>query len=464
MAPPFMTRPNEALATHYTRYGHNSSFLPLEDGRILQICLGGAFCHSDDGGLTWSEPGGENIPDANGALFQCQFRDTNGNPVGGAECSLVRLSEKNAIGLAARVPDVLEKQTYATLPLKGRLVMLFWRSDDNGRTWQPPVRMSAPGCSTGGYQDTFLRTSSGRIVLSVFHGVGVQTSVWGDAHAEPLAGKLLNNRQWVTGAGHYFDPGFTTVYVLYSDDDGRTWQRNHDGDLAILLDWNAMFSICNECSITEVKPGRLLIMMRNHLGRLFQAWSNDNGETWTRPQPTVLASPTCPVQIRTLPNGHLLVVWNQETEDEIRRGLARTRVSTAISRDGGRVWEFFQNLVSYNDVTRVEPGPIRVVRPEETYMPAGQPAMVRDPAYIQAVTANHRASYPSCLVLKDRVIVTHTYLEYEEHETEARIKIPGKKTGGPSQVQRVLPLTWFYGGKQPADNPFLREAYEPAKP
>ena len=28
----------------------------------------------------------------------------------------------------------------------------------------------------------------------------------------------------------------------------------------------------------------------------------------------------------------------------------------------------------------------------------------------------------------------------------------------------ILPYKWFYGGKEPADNPFLREAYEPAKP
>ena len=32
------------------------------------------------------------------------------------------------------------------------------------------------------------------------------------------------------------------------------------------------------------------------------------------------------------------------------------------------------------------------------------------------------------------------------------------------QKQKVLPLKWFYGGKEPADNPFLKEAYEPAKP
>src|SRR5690606_3803449 len=112
--------------------------------------------------------------------------------------------------------------------------------------------------------------------------------------------------------------------------------------------------------------------------------------------------------------------------------LARTRVSTAISRDGGRVWEFFQNLISYNEVTRVEPGPIHLVRPEETYMPAGQPPLPRDASYISSDDVNYRASYPSCLVLEDRVIVTHTFTEYLEHPTQATMT-HHKMTGGPNQ-------------------------------
>ncbi len=46
----FMTRPEEALAINETPYGHNSSFVELDDGRILQICVGGGLCYSEDGG------------------------------------------------------------------------------------------------------------------------------------------------------------------------------------------------------------------------------------------------------------------------------------------------------------------------------------------------------------------------------------------------------------------------------
>ena len=164
----------------------------------------------------------------------------------------------------------------------------------------------------------------------------------------PAVGKLLNG-QWISTGAHFHDPHFCAVYACYSDDEGRTWQRNQDGDLIILLDWSSSYSYVVEPSVAEVSPGHLLMMMRTGLGRLYQAWSYDNGETWTRPQPTSLASSTAPAQIRSIPStGHLLVVWNQENEEEVKQGFNRTRLSSAISRNDGSVWEFFQNIESSN--------------------------------------------------------------------------------------------------------------------
>ena len=450
-----MTLPELAISIQARPYGHNSSFLELEDGRILH-CGHRVREWSEDGGLTWSQTWHEDE----------WMVDTNGDAVGDSETSLVKLSGRHEIGLTGRCSDEPSDTEYA-MPARGHHFK-FWRSTDGGETWQPPVRMSPPGLPTAGLQDTFLRTSSGRLVLPVFISIGQSSGP--DDRTKPMSGKLVRN-QFVGTAGHFFDPRFSCNYALYSDDEGRTWQMNQDGALIILQDWNAIFSYSNEASVTEVKPGRLLMMMRNGLGRLFQAWSNDNGETWTRPQPTVLASSTCPPQIRTLPNGHLLCVWNQESEEEIRAGYIRTRVSTAISRDGGRVWEFFQNVQSIHETTRVEPGPIRPTRPEEAYFPAGQSAPERDTRYVDHCDGHVRASYPSCLVLKDRVFITHTTSgEHEEHPTLARLQYEGTGEKHPEtgnfmgQSLKILPLKWFYGGKEPADNPFLKEAYEPAKP
>ena len=453
-----MTRPEEAMAILETNYNHSSSFVQLDDGRILQVVLGAGFVTSEDGGLSWSELQAPDHVDPIGGPHKCSCHDTNGDPVYGCECSLVKLSGKNSIGLAARRTEVPSGVTYGT----GRTVhyLSFWRSDDNGKTWSPPVRMSPPGLSTVAYQDIFLRTHSGRIILPVCASLG-QSNGLNDS-PEPMSGRLYNN-QWVSSAGHFFDARFSTVYFLYSDDEGRTWKKNTDGELIILLDRNAVYSYCNESSVTEVAPGRLLVFMRNGLGRIFQAWSNDNGETWTRPQPTGLASSTCPAQIRTLPNGHLLCVWNQESEDEIKQGFNRTRVSAAISRNGGSVWEFFQNIASIHETTRVEPGSIRPVRPEEMYLEPGQPALERNAEFIQTTSYNWKGSYPSVLVMKDRVLVTHTHTTFDEHPSKGML-INSQKSGGHNQKLKVLPLSWFYGGREPADNPFLKTAYEPAKP
>jgi hypothetical protein len=252
--------------------------------------------------------------------------------------------------------------------------------------------------------------------------------------------------------------------TAYSDDDGRTWKLNRDGGLYILLDWSGVISSVYEPSVTEVAPGRLLMMLRNGLGRLFQTWSDDNGETWTRPEPTSLAASTAPAQIRRLPTGHLLVVWNQESEEEIRRGLSRTRLSAAISRNGGSVWEFFQNVESQHEALRVPAPPIRPVRPAQIYAAPGQP--VPEPAEDAAFDSASlgRWSYPSVLVLKDRVFIAHTFNTWEADSGKAVMERGGPQ--GSNQKLKILPLKWFYGGKQPAENPALQrfQQYQPAIP
>ena len=450
-----MTLPELMIAVHDTSCGHSSTFVELDDGRVLHHA--GYWCnHSEDGGVTWSK-------------LEGRVKDINGDDVGGAECSLVRLSEKQSIGLAARLRDEPVDASWP-LPPNG-CHFKFWCSNDNGLTWQPPVRMSAPGTSTAGYQDTFLRTGSGRIVLPVFNCIGQKRNrkdstlpFWFTGHQHSsIAGKLVNNKFLPTG-GHFFDARFTCVYFLYSDDDGRTWQRNEDAELVPHLDWNTASSYCNETSVTEVSPGRLLAMMRNGLGRLLQAWSNDNGQTWTQPQPTCLAADTTPAQIRTLPNGHLLCVWNQHSETETKQGYNRTRVSSAVSRNGGSVWEFFQNVQSMFETTRVEPGPIHGVRPAELYSEPGQPALQREAQHVVSRDSHVRWGYPSVLVMKDRVLIAHTYTIFEEHPTRADMVQSSKGEDAVNQKLKVLPLKWFYGGKEPCDNSFLEEAYEPAKP
>ncbi len=439
-----MTRPQEMLAIHDRDFG--SSFVELDDGRILSAGQG-KFAYSEDGGITWGEP--------------FERVDADGNQAVGD--MTVKLSGNNSIGIAERVRawhvsrEERQKSTYRDMAH-----VAFRRSDDGGETWSAPVRMSPEGTGTYAVRDSMTRTSSGRIIMPVYIMIG------GRRYDErwPTVGKLVNG-QYVGLSGHYFDPSFSAVYVVYSDDEGETWQRNEDGELMIPLDWNTGRAYVNEPSLAEVAPGRLLMMMRNGLGRLFQSWSSDDGETWTNPLPTSLAASTTPAQIRSIPStGHLLIVWNQESLDDVRRGWGRTRMSSAVSRNAGSVWEFFQNVESMLEETRVEPGPIEAARPAEVYFKPGQAADERDSEYVTWTTGQKQCSYPTVCVLKDRVLIQYGYFWYEEHPTEARLVRRGKggpSAGGQSRL-KVLPLSWFYGGKEPADNPVLAPAFSPETP
>ena len=432
-----MTRPEEALAIHETDAVRASTFTQLEDGRILQLA-GRTFTTSNDGGLTWSEP--------------FERRDPNGNLIGAGGRSLVRLSG-NGIGVAGYGRGMGLDSPY-DLPESHHQV--FWRSEDAGETWEAPVRISIPGIDTCQFQDVLIRTSSGRIVLPVFTRMGQRTGPGGVE--PPVSGKLLKG-QWASSHTHFFDPGFRGSLVYYSDDDGRTWQRNRDSELFILLDWNANFNYTNEPSVTEVEPGRLLMFLRTALGRLFHSWSADNGETWTRPAPTALASSIAPGQIRTLPNGHLLAVWNQHSQEEIRQGFVRTRISSAVSRNGGSIWEFFQNVESIHEETKVEPGPIRPVRPEEFHFRPGVSAPEREGRYLTPAEAYGWWTYPSVLVMEDRVLIGHRYRAYREHPTQARLLMSSEVEGSGGFILKlkVLPLSWFYGGKQPAESVWIAQ-------
>src|SRR5262249_23162384 len=157
---------------------------------------------------------------------------------------------------------------------------------------------------------------------------------------------------FVSTDAHFYDPHFGASYVFYSDDDGRTWRRNRNGELFVLLEPGGPMESTFEPSVTEITPGKLLMIMRTRLGRYYQSWSYVNGETWSRPEPTQLAGSASPAQLRRLPGtGHLLCVFSQQSEDEVHRGYQETRLSSAISRNGGGVWEFFQNVESILEET-----------------------------------------------------------------------------------------------------------------
>jgi len=427
-----MTNQEGALAIHETDYGHSVSWVQLDSGRILMLCKGSTFLKSDDGGLSWSSE----------RKGKCE----DGGDLKNAR-ALVKL-EENGIGLVSdQHPD--DSINYYDQQ------MIFRKSFDEGKTWSEGLVVNSRGPSAFLWQDMLMRTSSGRIIAPVYLAIGQGRFAMEGAG---VVGGYVNGN-FVSTDAHFSDPHFGASYVWYSDDEGETWKRNRDGELFIIRRPGGPFEPTFEPSVAEVEPGKLFMIMRANLGRYFQSWSYDNGETWTRPQPTQLAGTHAPAQVRTLPNGHLLCVFTQQSEEEIRRGFIRTRLSSAISRTGGKLWEFFQNVQSNHPEPYVPPGPIDNIAPEGRFSLTETGGFEGDAGYMTPLPVGYgRFSYPSVLVLKDRVLISHTYGWHDEM---------GRRTGiaeGKNSRIKVLPISWFYGGREPYDNPDLRGLEEAARP
>lgn len=426
-----MTRPEDALAIHTDDCFRRPTFAGLADGRIV-MTDGRLFYVTDDGGVTWSEG--------------TEQRDSDGNPVLGS--SMTNLGG-NALGLVGAWSDPAAQRF--SWESKRTAHMLFWRSEDGGETWAPPVHIQPPGVVMHAYQDVLLRTSSGRIILPLYSSMGQGT--WHHEGA-PFVGGYWNGNYISTDA-HFYDPHFSASYVVYSDDEGQTWNTNRDGELIIHTEYGANPEYANEPSVTEVSPGRLLMIMRTGLGRMFQAWSDDDGTSWSRPEPTQLAGTNAPGQVRKLPGtGHLLVVWTQQSEREIKQGFIRTRLSSAVSRNGGGIWEFFQNVESIHEETRVEAGPIQRVRPQGRFSihPGGGHEV--DAEYSVELENYGRWSYPSVYVAEDRVLIAHSDSPQDPVTGDA---ISSGKL-------KVLPISWFYGGRDPAAESFVIKKIEDLPP
>jgi predicted neuraminidase len=168
-------------------------------------------------------------------------------------------------------------------------------SSDEGKTFGPSKLLSPPAKYAGLTNGRCIRLASGRILLEAYEG--------GDS------------------------------YCCLSDDDGKTWR---DGGRV-----KPEGGPCYEPACIELKDGRVLMLMRTGLGGQFASTSRDGGETWSKPEPTMLTGSTSPVAISRVPKtGHLLAVWNNDAG----RQLSRNPLTAAISRDEGRTWERLRNL------------------------------------------------------------------------------------------------------------------------
>ena len=247
-------------------------------------------------------------------------------------------------------------------------------------------------------------------------------------------------------------------YVFYSDDEGQTWQKSATSVVVVIDYWTPGFSntfaAFEEPTVVELEDGRVLMIGRTRMGRLFQSFSLDGGVNWSIAEPPELASSYAPAEVRRIPaTGDLLICWNQVSKQEIIDGLNRHRLSVAISTDEGKTWGNFKNLYSLDDHNYVRPDPPQIVVPgdqwvergpgdvpgvgsmgvENVYMlPEDRSRYHREPAAI-------RTCYPFMCITDKEVLVSYEM----------------SNPAPPSAVLDIFPIDWLYQPIVPK-GPYIR--------
>jgi BNR repeat protein len=296
--------------------------------------------------------------------------------------------------------------------------MYFRTSADDGETWSKDVLMN-PGRDKGvPLEDTLRQLSSGRLIQPV------RWVFWGGNHLRKTSMCRVDGKE-VGFEGHGHHPEFDLCYCYYSDDSGKTWSRSHAEIIGFFQDGWGNFLDLDEPVLDELPDGKLLMLMRTMVGRLFKSFSEDNGNTWSLPSPTPLAADNAPCAMRRIPStGDLLCVWNHLSNDEIRRGMRRSRLSSAITRDG-ETWSHFRSIEWHPCV----PERSGYIQPEEKIQ------CTRSLAHIGELPEGWGTSAYATLGFNgNQVIVSY------DHTVNAL------RTGkmASRQKHRILPVSWFY--------------------
>ncbi|MFN9602193.1 MAG: exo-alpha-sialidase, partial [Planctomycetota bacterium] len=192
----------------------------------------------------------------------------------------------------------------------GSLTNLVWKSNDEGQSFAA-LSEFVPKQNFSLCNGTIKRLSSGRLLLPA---------------SPPAPGKSA-------------ETGPYSATTLYSDDDGITWQVSPSR--IALPKRGAM-----EPHVEETGDGRVLMVMRNQLGKLYFSESSDEGATWSEPWASELITPeSCPELTRIPGTGDLLLIWNHHYDASFRSHFGkRSPLTSAISKDHGKSWQSLRDI------------------------------------------------------------------------------------------------------------------------
>jgi hypothetical protein len=143
--------------------------------------------------------------------------------------------------------------------------------------------------------------------------------------------------------------GANLCTVFYSDDGGRTWTKSKsDLSSPCYPDFVGNNYGADEPCVLELKDGRLWMLMRTQTGFLYESFSGDQGQTWSDAEPSRFVSSSSPAMLWRMPDGRILVLWNNGESPPAHEGAGvyvnRDALHAAVSDDEGKTWRGFREV------------------------------------------------------------------------------------------------------------------------
>lgn len=280
-----------AMGDYGSQFWRIPALLCLDDGSLLAVNDKRKYSYKDlpedidivyrrstDLGRTWSEP-------------QTLIEGT-GRKQGYGDPALVQCANGDVLCLFAG------HNGYFASTAADPICVYLCRSTDRGQTWSDTVNLtSLIWDASSGYHGAFVASGNG---LRLQKG--------------PHAGRILFAAAVLRNSQNVSDN-----FVIYSDDNGLTWQRSQKA-----------YTAGDEAKLMELADGTVLISVRRSGARGYNH-SSDGGQTWgtqgTWPEMTVNAC-----------NGDMLRLDETTLLHSVPNSMQRERVSIFTSGDEGQSW------------------------------------------------------------------------------------------------------------------------------